>query len=131
MSYWLLKTEPNAYSYQDLERDRRTRWDGVRNATALLHIRQMRLGDGCIIYHTGDVRAAIGLATVASDPYVDPDGDSEKWVVVDVEVGRPLPRPVPLADVKSDPAFQDSPLLRISRLSVVPLTDAQYRAIAG
>ena len=131
MAYWLLKTEPDAYSFDDLERDQETRWDGVRNPTALLHIRTMRPGDGCVIYHTGAERQAVGLATVTTEPYPDPEAGDARLTVVDVRAGRGLARPVPLADLKANPLFADSPLLRISRLSVVPLTAEQYRALAG
>jgi predicted RNA-binding protein with PUA-like domain len=131
MACWLLKTEPDAYSFDDLERDQETRWDGVRNPTALLHIRTMRPGDGCVIYHTGAERQAVGLATVTTAPYPDPEAGDARLAVVDVRAGRRLARPVPLADLKANPLFADSPLLRISRLSVVPLTDEQYRALAG
>jgi predicted RNA-binding protein with PUA-like domain len=131
VAYWLLKTEPSTYSFEDLERERRTRWDGVRNAAALQHIRSMRPGDQAVIYHSGDVRSAIGLAEVVAAPYRDPNGDSDKWAVVDVQVGRRLPQPVTLAEIKANPAFAESPLLRISRLSVVPLTDEQFRVLTG
>jgi predicted RNA-binding protein with PUA-like domain len=131
MAYWLLKTEPSSYSYDDLERDRETRWDGVRNATALQNIRKMRLGDICVVYHTGDERTAIGLAEVISEPHPDPEGDSDKWAVVDVRATGRLDPPVKLEFLKGHPQFVDSPLLRISRLSVVPLTDQQFQAITG
>lgn len=134
MAYWLLKTEPDAYSYDDLERDGATPWDGVRNATALGHIRTMRPGDGAVIYHTGDERRAIGLATVTTAAYADPDAPDNaagKLVVADVRAVRRLPAPVPLGTLKEHAAYVGSPLLRISRLSVVPLTEEQYRVIAG
>lgn len=131
MAYWLLKTEPSSYRYDDLERDQETRWDGVRNATALQNIRKMRPGDTCVIYHTGDERTAIGLAEVTTEPHADPEGDSEKWTVVDVRALRRLDPPVKLEYLKGHPLFAESPLIRISRLSVVPLTDQQFQAIVG
>ncbi len=131
MAYWLLKTEPSTYSYEDLERETQTRWDGVKNPTALQHIRTMKPGDQAVIYHSGDVRAAIGSADVVTEPYRDPNGDSDKWTVVDLKVSRRLPQPVSLADIKANPAFADSPLVRISRLSVVPLTPEQFSVLAG
>ncbi len=131
MAYWLLKTEPGTYSFDDLEREGETRWDGVHNPTALGHIRRMRPGDACVIYHSGDVRAAVGLATVTTEPYPDPEGGDPKLVVVDVRAGQRLDPPVPLAVLKADPLFAASPLLRIPRLSVVPLTEAQYQAIVA
>ena len=131
MAYWLLKTEPSTYSYEDLEKEQETRWDGVRNAAALQNIRAMQPGDQAVIYHSGDVRAAIGLAEIVKAPYVDPEGDSEKWAVVDVRAAHRFPQPVELGTLKANPVFAESPLLRISRLSVVPLTPEQFRAIAG
>lgn len=134
MAYWLLKTEPSEYSYDDLEREGQTRWDGVTNPTALKHLRSMQPGDEAIIYHTGDERRAVGLARVASGPYPDPDAASNadgKLVVVDVAPRQRLAEPVPLARLKEHPAFADSPLVRIGRLSVVPLTEQQYQVIAS
>jgi predicted RNA-binding protein with PUA-like domain len=131
MSYWLLKTEPGSYSFADLERERETRWDGVRNPTALQHIRTMRPGDRCVIYHSGQERAAIGLATVTTEPYADPEAGDERMAVVDVRVDERLPAPVSLATMKAHPSFAGSPLVRLSRLSVVPLTEAQYHAVVG
>ena len=131
MAYWLLKTEPETYSFADLERERATRWDGVRNATALQHIRSMQPVDRCVIYHSGGERAAVGLARVQTAPYADPEAGDEKLAVVDVQAERRLSRAVPLAELKANPLFAGSPLVRISRLSVVPLTDEQFRAIAG
>lgn len=134
MAYWLLKTEPDSYSYDDLERDGGTEWDGVRNPTALANLRTMQPGDLAVIYHTGDERRAVGLAKVTSGAYPDPDvpnNDSGRFVMADVVPERRLSAPVSLAALKNHPAFADSPLLRIGRLSVVPLTDEQYRVIAG
>jgi predicted RNA-binding protein with PUA-like domain len=131
VAHWLLKTEPDDYSYADLERDGSTRWDGVRNAAALLHIRRMRPGDGAVIYHTGGVKAAIGLAEVTSEPYADPEVDDPRRTVVDVRAAGRLPAPVTLASLKADARFAESPLIKIGRLSVVPLTDEQYAAITG
>ncbi|MBK9711380.1 MAG: EVE domain-containing protein [Kouleothrix sp.] len=134
MNYWLLKTEPEAYAYADLERDQATAWDGVSNNAALIHIRNMRPGDLALIYHTGDERRAVGLAEVTSAPYPDPKLDDPKLVVVDVRPLRPLGRPVSLADVKADPAFADFALVRQGRLSVVPVSPEQWlrlMAMAG
>jgi predicted RNA-binding protein with PUA-like domain len=130
MAYWLLKTEPGTYSYADLERDGETRWDGVRNATALQHIRAMQPGDTAVIYHSGDERQAVGLATVTTPPHADPEAGDPRWTVVDVRAERRLDPPVTLATLKANPVFAESPLVRISRLSVVPLTEDQFRVIA-
>lgn len=131
MAYWLLKTEPSTYSWEELEKERETRWDGVTAPAALLHIRSMKKGDQAVIYHSGDVRSAVGVAEVITAPYVDPEGDSEKLAVVDVRAVRRLKHPVELATIKANPLFADSPLVRISRLSVVPLTAEQFRTLTG
>jgi predicted RNA-binding protein with PUA-like domain len=124
--FWLLKTEPDHYSYADLERDGGTVWDGVANNAALMHIRMMQPGDLALIYHTGDERQAVGLAEITSAPYPDPQAGDPKLVVVDLRPLRRLPRPVTLAAVKADPEFADFALVRQGRLSVVPATDAQW-----
>jgi predicted RNA-binding protein with PUA-like domain len=123
---WLLKTEPDEYSFGDLAKAKKAVWDGVGNALALKHIRSMTKGDEVVIYHTGDEKSAVGLATVASAPYADPTGDDPKLAVVDLRAGKPLARPVTLAQIKADPAFAGWDLLRIGRLSVVPVPDAMW-----
>ena len=131
MAYWLLKTEPSTYSFEDLEREKETRWDGVRNNTALQHIRTMKPGDEAIIYHSGDVRSAVGLAEITTEAYVDPEAGDDRLAVVDLKATRRLSDPVTLGTIKADPRFAESPLVRISRLSVVPLTPEQFRALTG
>jgi len=126
MRFWLLKTEPNNYSYADLERDGATIWDGVGNNTALMHIRTMQPGELALIYHTGDQRQAVGLAEITSAPYADPQAGDPKLVVVDLRPLRRLPQPVTLTAVKADPAFADFALVRQGRLSVVPVTPEQW-----
>ena len=128
---WLLKTEPSTYSYSDLEREGRTVWDGVKNPLALKNLRAMQLGDPVVIYHTGDEKAAVGLAEVTKAAYRDPKGKYPALVVVDLKAVGPLSRPVTLAEMKANPAFLESPLVRQGRLSVVPLTAAQWKAIEG
>jgi predicted RNA-binding protein with PUA-like domain len=128
MAYWLLKTEPSSYSFADLRRARRTRWDGVTNPQALGHLRSMAVGDGIAVYHSGD-REVAGLARVARAAYPDPGHPSTGRAVVDVEAAGPLASPVPLEALKGEPTFAGSPLLRQGRLSVVPLTAAQWKAI--
>jgi predicted RNA-binding protein with PUA-like domain len=128
---WLLKTEPDNYSYADLERDGATTWDGVANNTALMHIRTMQPGDLALIYHTGDERQAVGLAEITSAPYADPKLGDPKLVVVDLKPLRRLPQPVTLAAVKADPAFADFALVRQGRLSVVPVTPEQWGKLLG
>ncbi len=125
-NYWLLKTEPSAYSYDRLERDGRAVWDGVKNPVALKNLRAMQPGDAALIYHTGDEKAACGVAEIVTAAYADPKAHDPKLVVVDLRPKGRLPRPVPLAEIKADPAFKDHPLVRVGRLSVVPLTAAQW-----
>jgi predicted RNA-binding protein with PUA-like domain len=129
MAYWLLKSEPHVYSYSDLERDRQTIWDGVNNNLALKHIRTMQPKDLALIYHTGDERKAIGIAEVISFSYVDPKLDDPKRAVVDVKAVRSLAHPVTLAQIKQDPDFDGFDLIRISRLSVVPVSEAHWQKI--
>jgi len=124
--FWLLKTEPEHYSYADLERDGTTVWDGVGNNTALMHIRTMQPGDLALIYHTGAERQAVGLAEITSAPYADPQAGDPKLVVVDLRPLRRLSQPVTLAAVKADPEFADFVLVRQGRLSVVPVTPEQW-----
>lgn len=127
MAYWLLKTEPEEYSFDDLMKDGKTEWDGVRNAAAQKHMRSMRPGDRCLIYHTGRQRAIVGEGEAASGPYPDPSDD--RYVLVDVKGTRPLPRPVSLAEVKADERFADWELVRISRLSVMPVPPELWRLV--
>jgi predicted RNA-binding protein with PUA-like domain len=132
--HWILKTEPSAYGFSDLVRDRRTRWEGVSNALALKHLRSMLEGDDALIYHTGNEKSLIGLARIASAPYPDPSQKDPRLVVVDIEAGKALPRQVSLAEIKADPAFQNLGLVRLSRLSVVPVEPDQWKrllAMAG
>jgi predicted RNA-binding protein with PUA-like domain len=129
MAYWLLKSEPDVYSYADLERDRETIWDGVNNNLALKHIRTMMSGDLALIYHTSEERRAVGLAEVISAPYVDPKSNDPKRAVVDVKAVRSLPQPVTLAQIKQDSRFEGFDLIRISRLSVVPVSEAHWQLI--
>jgi predicted RNA-binding protein with PUA-like domain len=130
-NYWILKTDADTYPFEQLERERRAVWDGVSNALALKHIRSMATGDHVFIYHSGDDKALVGLAKVVSDPYPDPKAGDPKLVVVDIEAGDRLPRPVTLAAVKADPAFADLGLVRMSRLSVIPVPAEQWKRLLG
>ncbi len=129
MPAWLVKTEPHEYSYADLERDGDAEWDGVTNAQAQINLRSMQVGDRIVVYHSGDERAAVGLARVVRAPYPDPTDQAGKRVWVDLRAERRLARPVTLATLKADAGFASSPLVRQSRLSVVPLEDAQFATI--
>ncbi len=124
MSVWLVKSDPDTYSFADLVRDRRTVWDGVANAAALGHLRAMKRGDEVLVYESGAVKAIVGRARIAAGPRPDPGQDDPRRVVVDLAAGAPLPAPVTLAAIKSDPAFRDFALVRISRLSVMPVPPA-------
>jgi len=126
---WLLKTEPDCYSWDDLMRDKRAVWDGVSNALALKHIRSMKKGDEAMIYHTGGERAVIGIAEVVAGPHADPKEEDERLAVVDLKPKRKLARPVTLDDIKADKTFAGWDLLRIGRLSVVPVPDAMWKRI--
>lgn len=121
MSY-LLKTEPSEYSFADLQRDGTTIWDGVSNPVALKNLRGMKAGDQLVIYETADVKSAVGTASVVSVDVSDP-----KSPLVKIKAGKPLPKPVTLAEIKSNKLFADSPLVRQGRLSVVPLSESQYK----
>jgi predicted RNA-binding protein with PUA-like domain len=131
MAHWLVKTEPSAYSFGDLLAEGRTAWTGVKNAQAQLHLRAMRRGDGVAVYHTGGEKAVVGTAVVAGAPRPDPTDRDGKRVAVDLEPARPLPHPVALATLRSARVFAGSPLLLQGRLSVVPLTAAQWKALAA
>ena len=128
---WLLKTEPSVYSYGDLEREGKTAWDGVTNPVALRNMREMQAGDRAFVYHTGDEKAAVGIAEVVRAAYPDPKRSNSKLVVVDLRPVERLGRPVSLAEIKAMAVFAQSPLVRQGRLSVVPLTAAQWKAIEG
>lgn len=129
MARFLVKTEPGTYSFADLQRDRKTVWDGVSNPVALKHLATIRKGDTVIVYHTGDEKSAIGLAVAASDAYADPKlKDSKRWVV-DLAPDQPLPRPVTLAEVKADALLKTWDLARLPRLSVMPLDEKQFERL--
>jgi predicted RNA-binding protein with PUA-like domain len=129
VTVWLLKTEPGDFSFDDLVARGVEPWDGVGNPTALRNLRTAQAGETVVIYHTGDERQAVGLGTVARTAYPDPNKNDEKMIVIDIQAGGRLPRPVRLDQIKADGRFADSPLVRMGRLSVVALTDAQYAAI--
>lgn len=129
MARWLVKTEPEEYAYDDLERDGRGVWDGVRNATALQHLRRFAPGDEVLVYHTGRQRQVVGVARVARAPYADPRLEDARYVVVDLEPVRRLTRPVSLAEIKAERSFSGFDLVRISRLSVMPVPDEVWRRL--
>jgi len=126
---WLFKEEPTHYSFDDLAKDRRTIWSGVKNPLAQKHLHAVRKGDRIFYYHTGDEKSVVGIAKALGDAYPDPDDSTGKQAVVDVAPVKKLPRGVRLAEIKADTAFKDFPLVRISRLSVMPVTDAEWTRI--
>ena len=129
MTIWLLKTEPNEFSFDDLVERVVEPWDGVSNPTALANLRAAQVGETAVIYHTGSERQAVGLATVERTAYPDPKLNNDRLIVIDVRAGARLPRPVKLEQIKTDSRFATSPLVKMGRLSVVPLTNEQYAAI--
>ncbi len=124
--YYLLKTEPSEYSFADLQKDKTTTWSGVTNPQAVKHLREMPKGAKLVIYHTGDERCAVGTASVVSV-----DASNPKVPIVTIKAGKALKTPVGLAELKSNKLFADSPLVKMGRLSVVPLTDKQYALLVG
>jgi predicted RNA-binding protein with PUA-like domain len=127
MAYWLMKSEPGTYAWDDLVRDRATEWDGVRNPAARLHLKAMKAGDEALFYHSGDERAAVGIMRISRAGRPDPK--DANWVSVAVEPVRPLARPVTLKAIKAEPKLAKMELIRQSRLSVAPVRDEEWRTI--
>ncbi len=126
---WLFKEEPTHYSYDDLVRDGKTSWSGVKNPLAQKHLRSVKKGDRIFYYHTGDQKAVVAIARAAGDAYPDPKDRSGKLYAVDVVPVKKLARPVTLAEIKAKPVFEDFPLVRISRLSVMPVSEKERAGI--
>jgi predicted RNA-binding protein with PUA-like domain len=134
LNHWILKTDADVYPFEQLERERKAVWDGVSNPVALRHIRSMAPGDPALIYHSGQGKELVGLARITSAPYQDPKQNDPKLAVVELEVERRLPKRVSLATIKADPFFAQLALVRMSRLSVIPVPEAQWKkllAMAG
>jgi predicted RNA-binding protein with PUA-like domain len=129
MARFLVKTEPSTYSFANLQRDKKTVWDGVSNPVALKHLAAIKKGDTVIVYHTGDEKQAVGLAVAASDAYPDPMLGDPKRPVFDLMAERALPKPVSLAQVKADAVLKGTDLARLPRLSVIPFSEAQYQRL--
>jgi len=129
MAYWLFKEEPDHYNFADLERDGTTLWDGVSNNLARQNLRKVRAGDQAFYYHTGTEKAVVGEMRVVAGPKADPNDADPKAVVVEVEVVRRLHQPVPLSRIKEDPLLAAWDLVRLPRLSVMPVTEAQWRRV--
>lgn len=127
--HWLIKSEPNTYSFEQLTADGHTRWDGVRNFAARNNLRAMKKGDLCLYYHSGDDKAAVGIARVTREAFPDPTAKGEDWSAVDVEPVRPLPRPVTLAEMRAHSTLGKMAMIRRPRLSVVPVTEEEFAAV--
>ncbi|MEK7116285.1 MAG: EVE domain-containing protein [Patescibacteria group bacterium] len=125
MSYWLLKTEPEEFSWERLESEKKAQWTGVRNFEARNNIRKMTLGDFAFIFHTGQDRILMGIAKITSEPYIDPTAEKGDWAAIDLEAVKPLTRPVSLEEIRNTYTLNTMPLISRERLSVSPVTDAQ------
>jgi len=126
MNYWLVKSEPGTYAWAQFVRDGRTAWTGVRNYQARLNLRAMRTGDSVGFYHSGDEKQVVGLARVCREAYPDPTATEGEWVCVDLQAVKPLRNPVTLGVIKADPALREMKLVKNSRLSVTPVTAAEF-----
>ena len=128
---WLFKTEPSVYSYQQLEKDKKTMWDGVANNLALKNLKDIKKGDLILIYHTGDERQAVGIARALGGAYPDPGKGNPRMLVVDIEAVKTLPKPVTLAEVKANKKLANFDLVRLSRLSIMKVSDEQWEILEG
>ncbi len=128
-NYWLCKQEPSTYNIDKLEKEKKTTWDGVHNNLALKHIRQMKKGDLALFYHSGDEKQIVGMMEIASGPYPNPKEKDLRFVIVDVKFKKRLDRPVTLGEIKANNKFKDWELLRISRLSVMPVPSQIWNEI--
>ena len=128
---WLFKTEPSVYSYQQLEKDKKTMWDGVANNLALKNLKDIKKGDLILIYHTGDERQAVGIARALGGAYPDPGKGNPRMLVVDIEAVKPLPKPETLAEVKAKKKLANFDLVRLSRLSIMKVSDEQWEILEG
>lgn len=126
---WLFKTEPSVYSFQQLQKDKKTMWDGVKNNLALKNLKDIKKGDEILIYHTGDEKAAVGIARALGGAYPDPSQKNPRMLVVDIEAVKPLARPVTLAEVKANKKLANFDLVRLSRLSIMKVSDEQWDAM--
>lgn len=129
MAHWLIKSEPSAYSWSQFVKDKRTSWTGVRNAQAAINLKAMKVGDRCFFYHSNEGKEIVGIAEVAKTAYPDPTDKTAKFVTVDVKAMEPVKAPVTLAAIKAEPKLKEFGLVRQSRLSVVPVSDEQWRII--
>ena len=129
--YWLVKSDPEEYSFENLLKDGKASWDGIRNYAARNHMKAMKKGDKVLVYHSGGISAVVGTATVTKAFYRDPTADDDTWVSVELKAGRALEKPVTLAEIKKDKRLKDMILLKISRLSVMPVTEEEFTIISS
>ena len=129
MAYWLVKSEPSSYNWEQFEKDGQTRWDGIRNYAARLHLRTMKKGDEVFFYHSNEGLSIIGIAKVIKEAYHDPTTKDDRWIAVDLKAFKRLKHPVSLETIKKDKRLKDMALIRISRLSVQPVKDEEWKAI--
>lgn len=129
MNYWLIKSDPETYSWHDLVKDQSTSWDGVRNYAARNHLKGMKKGDEVLVYHSGGESIVIGIASVTKEFYQDPTTKEEAWISVEIKAGKPLKNPITLARIKSDKRLKDIGLVKIGRLSVMPLKEEEFKII--
>lgn len=129
MNHWLVKQEPESYSFADFQKEGKTDWTGVRNYTARNNLKAMKAGDKVFYYHSGDQKAVVGLAKVSKPFFPDPTADEGPWVAVELEAGKPLKNPVTLAAIKANPKLSNMPLVKLSRLSVSPVTKEEFEEI--
>ena len=129
MAHWLLKSEPSSYSWEQLVKEKRTSWTGVRNPQASLNLQAMKVGDRCFFYHSGEGKDIVGIAEVIKTAYPDPTDKAGKAVTVDIKAVQPVGQPVTLAAIKADPKFKEFKLVRQSRLSVVPVSDEHWKLL--
>lgn len=129
MNYWLVKSDPDTYGWPELKKDKKTFWDGVRNYAARMHMNNMKKGDLVLFYHSQSDKTVVGITKVAKESYQDPTTDDDRWVAVDLEYVDELKNPVTLADIKAEKKLQEIALVRQARLSVMPLTKAEYDLI--
>jgi len=129
MAHWLVKSEPSTYSYTQLEKDKRTTWDGIRNYASRIHLRAMKIGDEVLFYHSNEGLEIVGIAKVAKEAYPDPSAKEEGWVAIDLKPYRRLNKAVSLSTIKADKRLKDMALVRIGRLSVQPVTKKEWDAV--
>lgn len=129
MAYWLIKSEPFKYSWDSFEKDKKTTWDGVRNYAARLNLRAMKNGDLAFFYHSNEGTAIVGIAKIVKEAYQDPTTDDDRWVAVDVAPYKKLKNPVTLAQIKKEAELKDMALVRLSRLSVQPVTESEWLTV--